>query len=131
MTLTSPDTEVRQDSRIALLDTDTGDLRDVVGGYNARFVETGHLLFMRGSDLWAVPFDLRTLSTRGREARVQEALTTRGSGGAAYSVINDGLLVYAPDRPITDLQRESNANSRSELTTVDICPLRQLSRTLV
>ena len=41
-------------SRIDMINPETGDIRNVVPvGFNARYSESGHVLFGRGSSLWA------------------------------------------------------------------------------
>ena len=59
---------------------ETGD-RTVVytGGYFPQYVATGHLLFMRGTSLMAVAFDLETLKVgEGPPVPVIEGIVTNG-----------------------------------------------------
>jgi len=82
--------------QFAVLDLGSGTYRTVArGGSNGRYVSTGHLVYLRGATLFAVPFDLKTLSVTGAEAPVVEAVSTQGPPGTAdYAVSDDGLLVY-------------------------------------
>jgi serine/threonine-protein kinase len=64
-------------------------------GYVARYVPTGHLLFLTKGTLFAVPFDLDRLETTGAPVPVAEGVAnTVGSAGAQFSVSNDGTLAY-------------------------------------
>ena len=93
---TRPSGDATSQGRIEVLSQNTGERRVLVdGGYNARYVPTGHLVFVRAASLWAVPFDLARLETTGREALVVSDVQTDGLRGAtAYAISDDGLLVY-------------------------------------
>ena len=87
-----------RDGQIDLLILSTGDVRTIIqNGYNARYVPTGHIVFMRAATLWAVPFDPERLETTGPEVPVIQGVQTSGrNGSASYTFSNDGLLVYLP-----------------------------------
>jgi Tol biopolymer transport system component len=91
------DSEART-ARIALLNTETGEVRTVIEqGYNARYLPTGHIAFIRDASLWAVPFDLSRLEIVGEEVPVVQGVETASSyGSAAYSFSDDGRLIYLP-----------------------------------
>ncbi|HXG56131.1 MAG TPA: protein kinase, partial [Vicinamibacterales bacterium] len=60
----------------------------------ARYSPTGHLLFVRGGNLMAVPFDLATRKTEGTPVPVVHGLSVSGlTAGAHYAVAPDGTLV--------------------------------------
>jgi len=64
-------------------------------GHSPQFASSGHVLFMRDGDLWAVPFDSNSLAVTGVETKVLEGVdstTTRTS----YSISETGRLVYLP-----------------------------------
>jgi serine/threonine protein kinase len=84
-------------ARIAVLDLNTGNYRIVLeGGANARYVPSGHLVFVRGGELFAVPFDLDRLQVNGVSAVVVESIQYASTGGyAAYTFTDTGLLLYA------------------------------------
>ena len=66
-------------------------------GYHPQYVNSGHVLFIRGGDLWAVPFDLDALKVTGSEARILEGVDSQPLLTiAAYSVSDAGRLVYLP-----------------------------------
>ena len=82
---------------IAVLDVRTGEHRTVIrNGAQAVFVNTGHLVYIAGDALWAVGFDLDTLTTRGDPVPVVEGIGT--SGAANFSLSSQGTLVYVPRR---------------------------------
>lgn len=67
------------------------------GGYFGRYAASGHLLFVQAGTLFAMPFDLNALETRGApEPVVQGVTASTSTAGAAYSVSDDGALVYVP-----------------------------------
>lgn len=84
-------------------------------GTNPRYVPTGHLLFARGGNLMAVPFDLDRLEVRGSPAVVVEGVMMSALLGAAqYSVSDNGTLAYQPGEtirrefPIVSADHEGN-----------------------
>ena len=67
----------------------------LTGGYAARYVPTGHLLYLHQGTLFAVPFDASRLEVTGSAVRVVEGVAnTVGSAGAQYHVSASGTLVY-------------------------------------
>jgi serine/threonine-protein kinase len=75
----------------------------IEGAADARFVSTGHLVYLRKGTLMAVPFDLRRLEVSGpavgvvsdvmQAANIQPLLIDTGAG--RFAVSNAGSLVYA------------------------------------
>jgi serine/threonine protein kinase/Tol biopolymer transport system component len=87
------------DAGIALLSLDTGKWRTLFqGGSYARYVPSGHIVYVRSGALMAVPFDLARLQVTGSPAPVQQGVVTTvaTSGGAEYDVADSGLLAYVP-----------------------------------
>jgi serine/threonine-protein kinase len=65
-------------------------------GYNARYVPTGHLVFMRGDRLHAAAFDLERLEVTGPVVPVVDGVWTDSIfPSSLFSVSNNGTLVYA------------------------------------
>jgi len=65
--------------------------------YNASYSSTGHIIFMRDSDLWAVPFDLSSQTLVGAEVPVINGVETNTIyGHATYTVSENGQLFYLP-----------------------------------
>ncbi len=82
--------------QFAVLDLGAGTYRTVArGGKNGRYVPSGHLVYVRGTTLFALPFDVKTMSVTGAEAPVVETVSTQGPPGTSdYAVSDDGLLMY-------------------------------------
>ena len=69
----------------------------VHGAYFARYVSSGHLLYMQGSTLFAAPFDLRTLRLEQPGVTVLEQVTSNdGPLSAQVSVSGVGSMLYVP-----------------------------------
>ena len=103
-------------ARLAVLSLDTGEYHVVIeGGYNARYVPTGHLVFGRQGALWGVPFDLNRLVTTGPEAVLLQSIEVNETVGTmTLSVSNDGSLVY-----LSGAAREVDFLAASSLVWVD------------
>jgi serine/threonine protein kinase len=69
----------------------------VRGGAYARYIPTGHIIYVRGSTIYALPFDPNTLTVAGSPLPVEEGgMLNPLSGDANYGVSNTGVLLYAP-----------------------------------
>ena len=67
------------------------------GGSYARYVPTGHIMYARGSSIYAVPFDPVAVETKGSPLPVEQGgMLNPLSGDANYSVSNAGMLIYVP-----------------------------------
>jgi Tol biopolymer transport system component len=67
------------------------------GSHYGRYVPTGHLVYVQQGTLFAVPFDLDRLETRGQAVPVVEGVLTNPlTGGAQVAFSADGTLVYVP-----------------------------------
>ena len=97
-TIVPNDVRSFDDARIAVLSLDTGEIRILLeGGTNPRFVPTGHLMYVRGSTLFAVPFDPRRQEITGQSAGVVSGARTELDGGLTdFSIAESGLLAYVP-----------------------------------
>ncbi|MCK5375728.1 MAG: serine/threonine-protein kinase [Acidobacteria bacterium] len=98
LTLQSADSpSIRKDtSTIAVLGPDGKTVTPVIdGGYNARYLASGHLVFMRGGGLYAVPFDLDRLEATPPAVSVQPGVWTDSIWAIArYDASSDGTLVF-------------------------------------
>lgn len=73
------------------------------GGSAARYIPTGHLLYVRGGTIFAVPFDVSRGRVSGQAVAVVQGVrrTAQGFiGGAQFAVSNSGHLFYIPG-PVT------------------------------
>ncbi len=65
------------------------------GGFYARYLPSGHVVYMHEGTLFAVPFDLKRLEVTGQPAPILEGVVTNpGVGGAQFSFSDTGNLVY-------------------------------------
>jgi Tol biopolymer transport system component len=69
------------------------------GGFHARYLTSGHVVYMHGGTLFAVPFDLKQLEVTGQPAPILEGVVNAPIyGGAQFSVSETGNLVYVGGR---------------------------------
>jgi len=69
------------------------------GGFYARYLPSGHVVYMHEGTLFAVPFDLKRLEITGQPAPILEGVVTVPSdGGAQFSFSETGNLVYVAGR---------------------------------
>jgi Tol biopolymer transport system component len=94
-------------SRITARSITSGEQRIVLAGAGSpRFVPTGHLLFVQGGNLMAVPFDAQGLAMTGAPKPVVENISRSASlGTAQYGISASGTLAYVAGSPDTDLHR--------------------------
>ena len=86
-----------EESSIAAVMLGTGEQKVVLrGGFFPRYSPTGHLVYGRPGNLWAIPFDLGELETTGGPVLVQQGVVTKPLGSANFSVSGDGSLLYLP-----------------------------------
>jgi eukaryotic-like serine/threonine-protein kinase len=85
-------------ARIGLVSLVTGEKRILLeGGYYARYVHPGYLVYARAGELLAVPFDLDRLEISGQSVPILKGVITNVSFGTAeFSSSNDGTLAYLP-----------------------------------
>jgi len=76
------------------------------GGSDARYLPSGHLVFLRAGSLFAVPFALDQLAVTGPPVPVLDGVFVHEAAGFAnYAVSPSGSLVYVPLDP-TDFKAE-------------------------
>ncbi len=73
-------------------------------GSGSRYVPTGHLAYVRRSELWAVPFDLGARRVAGEPFMVLPRLRTESYQSGQYTFARNGMLIYASGGS-TDLSR--------------------------
>ena len=76
----------------------TGERTVVVeGGFDARYVPTGHLVYTLGGTLLAMPFDVDRLEVTGGPVPLVDGVSRAGRTGAANAdIARTGALVYLP-----------------------------------
>jgi WD40 repeat protein len=89
--------------RVDLFDARTGERRVLIeDASDAGYIPTGHIVFMRRGEIWAVPFSLRNLEATGPpgpiRSDVMQALnpTSRNSTAGQFSISESGCLIFAP-----------------------------------
>jgi eukaryotic-like serine/threonine-protein kinase len=108
-------------SRIVLLDLRTGARRDLVrGAASARYVATGHFVYARDAQLFAVPFDLESRSVRGAAERIAHGVIEDTDGAPEYSFTRAGDLIFVPG--LSGGQRRTIAlvNMKGTVTKTDV-----------
>ncbi|MEO5763196.1 MAG: protein kinase, partial [Vicinamibacteria bacterium] len=83
-------------SRVGVLDVKTRAVRWLVdGGFFGRYASSGHLLFGKGTRLYAMPFDPKTATPIGPAVPVlDDILVSQTSGFAHVAVSSQGTLAY-------------------------------------
>jgi serine/threonine-protein kinase len=91
-----------EDADIVVYSTTSGKRKIVQrGGFQARYVPTGHLVYIHEGTLFAVPFDLKKLEVTGQPAPVLDGVVTNPAiGGAQFALSNSGNLVYVAGRSV-------------------------------
>ncbi len=86
------------EARIVVQSLDTGKRKTIVeGGTCPRYSPTGHLLYARSGNVYAVPLDLKRLEVTGPPVAVVEGvLMSRNTGAAYYTLSDTGTLAYVP-----------------------------------
>jgi Tol biopolymer transport system component/predicted Ser/Thr protein kinase len=83
-------------AEVAVQSVGTGERRNLIqGGTHPRYAPSGHLVYVQGGSLMAVPFDPQRLTAAGTAVPVVEGvLQSPTTGAAQYSVSATGSLVY-------------------------------------
>ena len=71
------------------------DHTELLDGRFPRYVASGHIVFVRGNALWAVPFDQERLVLMGDPTPLIDGVRVgQFFRGGPFSVADDGTLVY-------------------------------------
>ena len=82
-------------AQIAVLDRKTGQTKVVLrGGTEAKYVDTGHLLYATAGSIRAVRFDLARLEVVGEPAVIVDHVQAETTGLTEFSVSRSGTLLY-------------------------------------
>jgi Tol biopolymer transport system component len=83
--------------RVVVLSLETGEQRVLVeNAVMPLYAPSGHLVYSRGSELMAVPFDVKELEVTGSPVKVVEGLRHTTAGESAFSFSSDGALSFVP-----------------------------------
>ena len=95
----------------------------VQGGFYGRYVPTGHILYLQGATLFALPFDLDRLEASGRAVPLLDGVFgSPTTGGGQFSVSATGTLVYFPGRGSAALRPMFWMNRAGEVTPLRVTP---------
>jgi serine/threonine-protein kinase len=96
-TIGMADTYSYDDAEIGVIELETGKKKILIqGGTSPRYSPSGHLVYARGGQLLAVPFDPVKLEVTGQPFPVANGLfMSANTGMAAFSISSAGHLVYA------------------------------------
>ena len=87
------------EAQVVVQSLDTSERKVLLrGGRDARYVETGHVVYARSGTLLAVPFDLGRLEVTGGPVPLVEGVRDAGTntGATHFSLSGDGSLVFVP-----------------------------------
>jgi eukaryotic-like serine/threonine-protein kinase len=89
------------EARIEVVSLATGERKRILeGGAYARYVSSGHLVFVRGGRLLAVPFDAVGLEVKGiPQVAIEGVHYDPQNGGSHIALSGAGALVYGPGVP--------------------------------
>ena len=84
-----------EEAEIVVYSLASGESKKVFrGGFYARYLASGHLVYMHRGTMFAVPFNLDRLEVIGQAVPVVEGVVTSPMfGGAQYSVSDTGTMV--------------------------------------
>lgn len=95
-----------EEAETAVVSLDTGERRTIHRyGCSARYVPTGHLVYLRSGSLMAAPFDPAALMVTGQAMPVVDDVMTQPTGAGYFSFSRDGCLVYLTGEAHEVMQR--------------------------
>ncbi len=101
-----------QAGEVLLFDLETETSTKLLSGGSARYVPSGHILYMRADNtMQIVPFDVEELRVTGEDVALPfdiESLTEYGF--VNYSFSDEGQLLYQPPENATPQQRAAESN---------------------
>ena len=91
------------DAEISAYSAASGKVKTLLhGGMYARYLPSGHLVYVHHGTLFAVPFDSKKLEVTGQPAPVLEDVASSPShGGAQFSFSDSGTFVYVTGSALT------------------------------
>jgi hypothetical protein len=85
-------------SRIAILSLQTNEWKVLLdeAGHHARYAPTGHVVYLRGNTMMAVPFDADRLEITGVPEPVLDGVAANIGGASHFRFSDNGTLAYVP-----------------------------------
>lgn len=98
MTVVTTETDSFDDAAVVAYSLESKKRKTLIeGGFCARYAPSGHLVYARAGNLYAVPFDPKSLEVKGSPVAVVEGvLMSVNTGAAYYSISKTGTLAYVP-----------------------------------
>lgn len=96
------------EAQIVVQSLDTGARRTLIRGTDARYLRTGHLVYVLRDTVQAVPFDAASLTVTGAPVLLLEGVRRyRGVFGSAaqFAVSSNGILAYLESRDVAPARR--------------------------
>jgi serine/threonine-protein kinase len=87
---------------IEVLSLKTGNRTKLLDGVDARYVASGHIVFVAQNDLFAAPFDAREHALAGDSVPVVQRVTESIGAVGQYAVSDNGTLVYVRGAAVND-----------------------------
>lgn len=87
-------TQNLENAKVVVQSMKTGERKTLVEGRDARYLPSGHLVFMRGDNLMAVRFDAQRQEVMGSPVMMVENVQSAGNGSSHFSFSSSGSLVY-------------------------------------
>ena len=82
-------------AHIVVISLETGESRTVIeSGYYAKYLPSGHLVYLVDGALMAAPFDVSRLTTTGPSERVSNDILAQGTWGGGFALSSEGSLAY-------------------------------------
>ncbi len=120
-TVDSP--EFYDDSEIDAVSIATGKRTAILKGASmAAYVPTGHLVYARGGQLFAVPFDASRLQVTGTATPIVQNVAADSSSGAAFFSISNGDLIYISGPTINERNSLAWADRTGTVTDLPAPP---------
>ena len=93
-------------ARIDLIDLDSGEIKTIAPvGYKGRYAQSGHIVFIRGDNLWAQPISPDTFDHNGDAVPVIfDVEIYEPFGNVGFDLSQDGRLIYLPG-DLSDIER--------------------------
>jgi serine/threonine-protein kinase len=108
--------------RIALFALEAGERTTLLeNGWAPQYVQSGHIVFQRRNQLWAVRFDIDRLEIIGTPVPVVDSVYS-APFTVLYAVSGSGTLVYAPGPfpdPLTSIQFMSRSGQMESVPSED------------
>jgi serine/threonine-protein kinase len=110
-------------ARIVLHSLATGTRRTLIeGGTHARYVSSGHIVYITAGALMAVPFDLATGTVKGTGVPVLDGVARSELGATQIAVSPSGSLAYVSGEPRSAIRSLVWMDRKGAITPLPLAP---------